>query len=150
MHSELDSQQQPVALRRTCSEHPCCNEPLKLGALFVAVFMILLLTVCQDLTKYEELDKEACAQMNEWSGWKLVVGDVFTPTSNSKLFVYWLGMDFRNLGSQSWLFYLLLVLYWASFSLGRTPFFFWVSSILSWRHISLSTYGYGALKHHHN
>ncbi|GJS44749.1 putative ribonuclease H-like domain-containing protein [Tanacetum coccineum] len=32
----------------------------------------------RDLTRYEELDKEAQAQMNEeLSGWKLVVGDVF-------------------------------------------------------------------------
>ncbi|KAJ4846797.1 hypothetical protein Tsubulata_014112 [Turnera subulata] len=34
-------------------------------------------TVRRDLTRYEELDKEAQAQMNEeLSGWKLVVGDV--------------------------------------------------------------------------
>lgn len=42
------------------------------------VFVIFLRTVKRDLTRYEELDKEAQAQMNEeLSGWKLVVGDVF-------------------------------------------------------------------------
>ncbi|GAB2242719.1 hypothetical protein Droror1_Dr00019494 [Drosera rotundifolia] len=42
------------------------------------VFVIFLRTVRRDLTRYEELDKEAQAQMNEeLSGWKLVVGDVF-------------------------------------------------------------------------
>lgn len=42
------------------------------------VFVIFLRTVRRDLTKYEELDKEAQAQMTEeLSGWKLVVGDVF-------------------------------------------------------------------------
>ncbi|ERM94351.1 hypothetical protein AMTR_s00010p00245480 [Amborella trichopoda] len=42
------------------------------------VLVIFLRTVRRDLTRYEELDKEAQAQMNEeLSSWKLVVGDVF-------------------------------------------------------------------------
>ncbi|KAJ1699817.1 hypothetical protein LUZ63_008329 [Rhynchospora breviuscula] len=42
------------------------------------VFIIFLRTVRRDLTRYEELDKEAQSQMNEeLSGWKLIVGDVF-------------------------------------------------------------------------
>lgn len=42
------------------------------------VFIIFLRTVRRDLTRYEECDKEAQAQMNEeLSGWKLIVGDVF-------------------------------------------------------------------------
>jgi len=42
------------------------------------VFVIFLRTIRRDLNKYEELDKEAQAQMtDELSGWKLVVGDVF-------------------------------------------------------------------------
>lgn len=50
------------------------------------VFVIFLRTVRRDLTRYEELDKEAQAQMNEeLSGWKLVVGDVFREPNYSKL-----------------------------------------------------------------
>ncbi|KAF5741348.1 transmembrane 9 superfamily member 12 [Tripterygium wilfordii] len=50
------------------------------------VFVIFLRTVRRDLTRYEELDKESQAQMNEeLSGWKLVVGDVFREPECSKL-----------------------------------------------------------------
>ncbi|KAL9266741.1 Transmembrane 9 superfamily member 12-like protein [Drosera capensis] len=50
------------------------------------VFVIFLRTVRRDLTRYEELDKEAQAQMNEeLSGWKLVVGDVFREPDCPKL-----------------------------------------------------------------
>ncbi|VAI60295.1 unnamed protein product [Triticum turgidum subsp. durum] len=50
------------------------------------VFVIFLRTVRRDLTRYEEMDKEAQAQMNEeLSGWKLVVGDVFREPCCSKL-----------------------------------------------------------------
>ncbi|XP_047948351.1 transmembrane 9 superfamily member 12-like [Salvia hispanica] len=56
------------------------------------VFVILLRTVRRDLTRYEELDKEAQAQMNEeLSGWKLVVGDVFREPSHSKLLCVMVG-----------------------------------------------------------
>ncbi|KAJ8748235.1 hypothetical protein K2173_000643 [Erythroxylum novogranatense] len=56
------------------------------------VFVIFLRTVRRDLTKYEELDKEAQAQMNEeLSGWKLVVGDVFREPEHSKLFCVMIG-----------------------------------------------------------
>lgn len=50
------------------------------------VFVIFLRTVRRDLTKYEDLDKEAQAQMTEeLSGWKLVVGDVFRAPPHAKL-----------------------------------------------------------------
>lgn len=56
------------------------------------VFVIFLRTVRRDLTRYEELDKEAQAQMNEeLSGWKLVVGDVFREPTNPKLLCVMVG-----------------------------------------------------------
>lgn len=56
------------------------------------VFVIFLRTVRRDLTRYEELDKEAQAQMNEeLSGWKLVVGDVFREPCCSKLLCIMVG-----------------------------------------------------------
>ncbi|XP_042430382.1 transmembrane 9 superfamily member 12-like [Zingiber officinale] len=56
------------------------------------VFVIFLRTVRRDLTRYEELDKEAQAQMNEeLSGWKLVVGDVFREPTCSKLLCVMIG-----------------------------------------------------------
>ncbi|KAK9113291.1 hypothetical protein Syun_020088 [Stephania yunnanensis] len=56
------------------------------------VFVIFLRTVRRDLTRYEELDKEAQAQMNEeLSGWKLVVGDVFREPNFPKLLCVMLG-----------------------------------------------------------
>ncbi|KAJ6808703.1 putative transmembrane 9 superfamily member 12 [Iris pallida] len=56
------------------------------------VFVIFLRTVRRDLTRYEELDKEAQAQMNEeLSGWKLVVGDVFREPTYSKLLCVMVG-----------------------------------------------------------
>nr|GEW63583.1 transmembrane 9 superfamily member 12 [Tanacetum cinerariifolium] len=56
------------------------------------VFVIFLRTVRRDLTRYEELDKESQAQMNEeLSGWKLVVGDVFREPNNSKLLCVMIG-----------------------------------------------------------
>uniref|UniRef100_A0A1D1XXE1 Transmembrane 9 superfamily member n=1 Tax=Anthurium amnicola TaxID=1678845 RepID=A0A1D1XXE1_9ARAE len=56
------------------------------------VFVIFLRTVRRDLTRYEELDKEAQAQMNEeLSGWKLVVGDVFREPTFPKLLCVMVG-----------------------------------------------------------
>ncbi|XP_071725976.1 transmembrane 9 superfamily member 12-like [Rutidosis leptorrhynchoides] len=56
------------------------------------VFVIFLRTVRRDLTRYEELDKESQAQMNEeLSGWKLVVGDVFREPNNAKLLCIMIG-----------------------------------------------------------
>lgn len=56
------------------------------------VFVIFLRTVRRDLTRYEELDKESQAQMNEeLSGWKLVVGDVFREPNCSKLLCIMVG-----------------------------------------------------------
>ncbi|KAJ4730297.1 Transmembrane 9 superfamily member [Melia azedarach] len=56
------------------------------------VFVIFLRTVRRDLTRYEELDKEAQAQMTEeLSGWKLVVGDVFREPDNPKLLCVMVG-----------------------------------------------------------
>ncbi|RVW46242.1 Transmembrane 9 superfamily member 12 [Vitis vinifera] len=52
----------------------------------------LKMEVRRDLTRYEELDKEAQAQMNEeLSGWKLVVGDVFREPDCSKLLCVMIG-----------------------------------------------------------
>ncbi|TQE08159.1 hypothetical protein C1H46_006285 [Malus baccata] len=62
--------------------------------LFLAgiVFVIFLRTVRRDLTRYEELDKESQAQMNEeLSGWKLVVGDVFREPDSPKLLCVMVG-----------------------------------------------------------
>ncbi|RCV31671.1 hypothetical protein SEVIR_6G204400v4 [Setaria viridis] len=69
--------------------------------LFLAgiVFVIFLRTVRRDLTRYEELDKEAQAQMNEeLSGWKLVVGDVFREPTCSKLLCIMIGDGVQILG----------------------------------------------------
>ncbi|XP_010244791.1 PREDICTED: transmembrane 9 superfamily member 11 [Nelumbo nucifera] len=63
------------------------------------VLVILLRTVRRDLTRYEELDKEAQAQMNEeLSGWKLVVGDVFRAPSNPALLCIMVGDGVQILG----------------------------------------------------
>ncbi|ESW27116.1 hypothetical protein PHAVU_003G175400 [Phaseolus vulgaris] len=63
------------------------------------VLVIFLRTVRRDLTRYEELDKEAQAQMNEeLSGWKLVVGDVFRAPTNSALLCIMVGDGIQILG----------------------------------------------------
>lgn len=63
------------------------------------VLVIFLRTVRRDLTRYEELDKEAQAQMNEeLSGWKLVVGDVFRAPSNPSLLCVMVGDGIQILG----------------------------------------------------
>lgn len=63
------------------------------------VLVIFLRTVRRDLTKYEELDKEAQAQMNEeLSGWKLVVGDVFRAPTNPSLLCVMVGDGVQILG----------------------------------------------------
>ncbi|KAF5187712.1 Transmembrane 9 superfamily member [Thalictrum thalictroides] len=63
------------------------------------VLVIFLRTVRRDLTRYEELDKEAQAQMNEeLSGWKLVVGDVFRAPTNAKLLCIMVGNGVQILG----------------------------------------------------
>ncbi|OAY65714.1 Transmembrane 9 superfamily member 12 [Ananas comosus] len=63
------------------------------------VFVIFLRTVRRDLTRYEELDKEAQAQMNEeLSGWKLVVGDVFREPTCPKLLCVMIGDGIQILG----------------------------------------------------
>ncbi|CAN6571377.1 unnamed protein product [Malus baccata var. baccata] len=62
--------------------------------LFLAgiVFVIFLRTARRDLTRYEQLDKESKAQMNEeLSGWKLVVGDVFREPDSPKLLCVMVG-----------------------------------------------------------
>ncbi|KAL0284527.1 UNVERIFIED_CONTAM: Transmembrane 9 superfamily member 12, partial [Sesamum radiatum] len=68
------------------------NSLMVISFLAGIVFVIFLRTVRRDLTRYEELDKEAQAQMNEeLSGWKLVVGDVFREPSHSKLLCVMVG-----------------------------------------------------------
>nr|GEX54737.1 transmembrane 9 superfamily member 11-like [Tanacetum cinerariifolium] len=63
------------------------------------VLVIFLRTVRRDLTHYEELDKEAQAQMNEeLSGWKLVVADVFRAPSNPALLCVMVGDGVQILG----------------------------------------------------
>ena len=63
------------------------------------VFVIFLRTVRRDLTRYEELDKESQAQMNEeLSGWKLVVGDVFREPNCAKLLCVMVGDGVQILG----------------------------------------------------
>ena len=63
------------------------------------VFVIFLRTVRRDLTRYEELDKESQAQMNEeLSGWKLVVGDVFREPNCPKLLCVMVGDGVQILG----------------------------------------------------
>ncbi|KAF9614426.1 hypothetical protein IFM89_018571 [Coptis chinensis] len=63
------------------------------------VLVIFLRTVRRDLTRYEELDKEAQAQMNEeLSGWKLVVGDVFRAPTNASLLCVMVGDGVQILG----------------------------------------------------
>ncbi|KAJ4957918.1 hypothetical protein NE237_025029 [Protea cynaroides] len=63
------------------------------------VLVIFLRTVRRDLTRYEELDKEAQAQMNEeLSGWKLVVGDVFRAPDYPSLLCVMVGDGIQILG----------------------------------------------------
>lgn len=75
------------------------NSLMVIAFLAGIVFVILLRTVRRDLTKYEELDKEAQSQMNEeLSGWKLVVADVFRAPSNPKLLCVLVGDGVQILG----------------------------------------------------
>ncbi|KAG9153591.1 hypothetical protein Leryth_008531 [Lithospermum erythrorhizon] len=63
------------------------------------VLIIFLRTIRRDLAQYEELDKEAQAQMNEeLSGWKLVVGDVFRAPTNPGLLCVMVADGCRILG----------------------------------------------------
>ncbi|KAJ0523736.1 putative nonaspanin (TM9SF) [Helianthus annuus] len=63
------------------------------------VLVIFLRTVRRDLTHYEELDKEAQAQMNEeLSGWKLVVSDVFRVPDHPALLCVMVGDGVQILG----------------------------------------------------
>nr|GMD40924.1 transmembrane 9 superfamily member 11-like [Ipomoea batatas]GMD47412.1 transmembrane 9 superfamily member 11-like [Ipomoea batatas] len=63
------------------------------------VLIILLRTIRRDLARYEELDKEAQAQMNEeLSGWKLVVGDVFRAPESVELLCVVVGNGCQILG----------------------------------------------------
>ncbi|KAK8991232.1 hypothetical protein V6N11_062251 [Hibiscus sabdariffa] len=71
-----------------------------LNSLMVITFLVIFLrTVRRDLTRYEELDKEAQAVVNEeLSGWKLVVGDVFRAPSNPALLCIMVGDGVQILG----------------------------------------------------
>ncbi|XP_043697362.1 transmembrane 9 superfamily member 11 [Telopea speciosissima] len=63
------------------------------------VLVIFLRTIRRDLARYEELDKEAQAQMNEeLSGWKLVVGDVFRAPDHKALLCIMVGDGIQILG----------------------------------------------------
>ncbi|KAG6528302.1 hypothetical protein ZIOFF_010454 [Zingiber officinale] len=75
------------------------NSLMVIAFLAGIVLVILLRTVRRDLTRYEELDKEAQAQMNEeLSGWKLVVGDVFRAPSHPMLLCVMVGDGVQILG----------------------------------------------------
>ncbi|KAG0461438.1 hypothetical protein HPP92_021735 [Vanilla planifolia] len=75
------------------------NSLMVIAFLAGIVLVILLRTVRRDLTRYEELDKEAQAQMNEeLSGWKLVVSDVFRAPSNPTLLCVMVGDGVQILG----------------------------------------------------
>ncbi|CAA7408057.1 unnamed protein product [Spirodela intermedia] len=75
------------------------NSLMVIAFLAGIVLVIFLRTVRRDLTRYEELDKEAQAQMNEeLSGWKLVVGDVFRAPSNPTLLCIMVGDGTQILG----------------------------------------------------
>ncbi|KAF3628735.1 Transmembrane 9 superfamily member 11 [Capsicum annuum] len=63
------------------------------------VLIIFLRTIRRDLARYEEIDKEAQAQINEeLSGWKLVVGEVFRIPENSGLLSMMVADGCRILG----------------------------------------------------
>ncbi|KAG0484761.1 hypothetical protein HPP92_008840 [Vanilla planifolia] len=75
------------------------NSLMVIAFLAGIVLVILLRTVRRDLTRYEELDKEAQAQMNEeLSGWKLVASDVFRAPSNATLLCVMVGDGVQILG----------------------------------------------------
>ncbi|XP_017700410.1 transmembrane 9 superfamily member 11-like [Phoenix dactylifera] len=75
------------------------NSLMVIAFLAGIVLVILLRTVRRDLTRYEELDKEAQAQMNEeLSGWKLVVSDVFRAPDNPTLLCVMVGDGLQILG----------------------------------------------------
>ncbi|PKU59203.1 hypothetical protein MA16_Dca026725 [Dendrobium catenatum] len=75
------------------------NSLMVIAFLAGIVLVIFLRTVRRDLTRYEELDKEAQAQMNEeLSGWKLVVGDVFRVPGNATLLCVMVGDGVQILG----------------------------------------------------
>ena len=75
------------------------NSLMVIAFLAGIVLVILLRTVRRDLTRYEELDKEAQLQMNEeLSGWKLVVGDVFRAPSHPMLLCVMVGNGIQILG----------------------------------------------------
>ncbi|KAJ6813928.1 transmembrane 9 superfamily member 11-like [Iris pallida] len=75
------------------------NSLMVIAFLAGIVLVIFLRTVRRDLTRYEELDKEAQAQMNEeLSGWKLVVADVFRAPANPALLCVLVGDGVQILG----------------------------------------------------
>uniref|UniRef100_A0A5B7BNW7 Transmembrane 9 superfamily member n=1 Tax=Davidia involucrata TaxID=16924 RepID=A0A5B7BNW7_DAVIN len=75
------------------------NSLMVITFLAAIVLVIFLRTIRRDLARYEELDKEALAHMNEeLSGWKLVVGDVFRAPENPKLLCIMVADGLRILG----------------------------------------------------
>ncbi|CAK9177382.1 unnamed protein product [Ilex paraguariensis] len=71
-----------------------------LNSLMVTTFLAgIIVVIFLRTVRYEELNKEAQAQMNEeLSGWKLVVGDVFHPPNNPSLFCVMVGDGVQILG----------------------------------------------------
>lgn len=75
------------------------NSLMVIAFLAGIVLVIFLRTIRRDLARYEELDKEAQAQMNEeLSGWKLVVADVFRAPDNPELLCVMVADGCRILG----------------------------------------------------
>ncbi|KAI3850433.1 hypothetical protein MKX03_037202 [Papaver bracteatum] len=75
------------------------NSLMVIFLLACVVFVIFLRTVRRDLATYEEVDREAQAQMNEeLFGWKLVVTDVFREPTYSKLLCAMVGDGTQILG----------------------------------------------------
>ncbi|KAJ7525707.1 hypothetical protein O6H91_17G062400 [Diphasiastrum complanatum] len=75
------------------------NSVMVISFLAGIVFVIFLRTVRRDLTRYEDLDKEAQEQLaEELSGWKLIVGDVFRAPRHPKLLCVLVGDGVRLTG----------------------------------------------------
>ncbi|CAH2050315.1 unnamed protein product [Thlaspi arvense] len=75
------------------------NSLMVIAFLAAIILVILMRTIHRDLAHYEELDKEAQAEIiEELSGWKLVVGDIFRTPANPVLLCIMVGDGFRILG----------------------------------------------------
>ena len=75
------------------------NSLMVVAFLAAIVLVIFLRTIRRDLTQYEEIDKDAQAEISEEvSGWKLVAGDVFRPPPNADFLCILVGDGVQILG----------------------------------------------------